>query len=703
MSIPSRTGATAGVATGAPPSGKRTARRRRAALAGAAITGLASSVLVPGSASAATMIPVFPDNIVVFPNRDMVVLEGGFGGDQPVLVEVKRGGQLMGAVGGATVTDGEWEVNHPGGPCWGDGTTVNRTDLPKVTPDIRAGDVVSVRNLAGQLLADTVVQDAHVDSSSSPTMNADGTGFTVTGRYSGVPAAQMEQRIVNPDLKDTPIQRRDIRAVVTEGNAMEPGPLGGYTSRLEVSADGTLTAHYDFSSSDDPATAANEAQTVAALAAGSGGERVLSWEVTDGGGNRQGLTIAEDDEPGGAGMSGCPTGPSDAAPTAGQFGAVWSEDGTSVQVSWTPATTQPGAPEVTGYSVEAIAKTADADGEFPIEGRRTAASDTRAVIGGLTGGATNYTVEVRSLTGSGTLGAAFGPAGTGGVSAGPADPPVPNDVAPTGSPAPGGTAATATPATAVTLSGDDDVEMYYTTDGTDPLASGGVLGDSARVYTGPIAVDGPTQLRWVGYNSTGVASPVAGGFYDKPVVTATAPAAPGVLRSTPGNGSVALTWQAGADNGAPITGYTVTTLDAGGSTPVGTPQNVEGTTATVSGLTNGTEYTFRVTASNSAGTSAAAEIKARPGDVVTVTLVRNRTGDVRIAGTSSVLNSRITLTAISPTQVRTQLAVLTAGTPEVVGATGGEYEYRSRGAALARGTTIEAKSNGGGVATTRVP
>lgn len=67
-----------------------------------------------------------------------------------------------------------------------------------------------------------------------------------------------------------------------------------------------------------------------------------------------------------------------------------------------------------------------------------------------------------------------------------------------------------------------------------------------------------------------------------------------------GDGTVTVSWTAPADDGgAPITGYTVT-ASPGGKTCTTTG----GTSCTVKNLTNGTAYTFRVTATNRAGTSA---------------------------------------------------------------------------------------------------
>ena len=74
------------------------------------------------------------------------------------------------------------------------------------------------------------------------------------------------------------------------------------------------------------------------------------------------------------------------------------------------------------------------------------------------------------------------------------------------------------------------------------------------------------------------------------------------MTATAGDGQVQLTWIAPAGNGAPVTGYTVTGTD--GTTPL-TPISLPAgsTTTTVTGLTDGTTYTFTITATNTVGTS----------------------------------------------------------------------------------------------------
>ena len=82
-----------------------------------------------------------------------------------------------------------------------------------------------------------------------------------------------------------------------------------------------------------------------------------------------------------------------------------------------------------------------------------------------------------------------------------------------------------------------------------------------------------------------------------PVAPVTAPGAPSGLTATAGASQVSLSWKApGSDGGAAITGYRV--YRGTGKKPVA---SVAGTSATVKGLTNGTTYSFKVTAVNKAG------------------------------------------------------------------------------------------------------
>jgi hypothetical protein len=77
------------------------------------------------------------------------------------------------------------------------------------------------------------------------------------------------------------------------------------------------------------------------------------------------------------------------------------------------------------------------------------------------------------------------------------------------------------------------------------------------------------------------------------------PSPPTQVAAAAGDRAATVSWQASNDGGAPISRYTVTAFP-GGATATSTT-----TSATVTGLINGTPYTFTVTATNLAGTSAA--------------------------------------------------------------------------------------------------
>ncbi len=94
-----------------------------------------------------------------------------------------------------------------------------------------------------------------------------------------------------------------------------------------------------------------------------------------------------------------------------------------------------------------------------------------------------------------------------------------------------------------------------------------------------------------------------GGGSSTPPPTATAPDAPTGATATAGNAQASVTFTAPASNGgAAITGYAVVSIPAGG---VDGQAGSASLSHLITGLTNGTAYTFTVTATNAAGTSAA--------------------------------------------------------------------------------------------------
>jgi hypothetical protein len=85
-----------------------------------------------------------------------------------------------------------------------------------------------------------------------------------------------------------------------------------------------------------------------------------------------------------------------------------------------------------------------------------------------------------------------------------------------------------------------------------------------------------------------------------PVPSTTLPGVVTSVSATPGPGQATVSWGAPLTNGgSAISGYTVT------ASPGGATVTVTGTSATVTGLTSGTSYTFTVAANSAVGTGPA--------------------------------------------------------------------------------------------------
>jgi hypothetical protein len=655
------------LASGRP--GRRWLNRRMAVamVAGIAATGATGAAIVAEAAP-----PAFPNNVVVFPDRDFVTIEGyqNHIGDV-ALVEVTRNGQVIGSAKG-TVEEGDvaFEINHPGGYCWGAGTGLN------VTPDIRPGDKVNI-SFNGIDAGDTIAGNTYVTQDAFIPAGTPNTVIVKGFVGPGVNPAQMEQRIINPDMVDTEIGKRDIRALP---GPLTPAPKGGYSSALTFEGD-TFTATYVFQDAANAALAAD-----APL-----GERAMSWQEEDADGNRQGLTIAEYGEAGGPGMGGCPAGPGDlGTPKPGSASIVRGADKTSMSVKWTPATPVPAAPAVTGYEVEAVQQTPLANGEKPVIGKRTGDLATGVVLTGLSA-SNGYDVEVRAMSGDKMSEPYTVQAAT------PSD--LGDTIAPALTATPGDTAAVNVTST-ITLNSEVGADIYYTLDGS-PAVAGDLPSDKALLYTAPIAISQARTLHAVAFDRAGNFKTFTAD-YQPPVDTNPVPSAITNITGSAGQASVTLSW---ASSEAGVTGYSVQAYvnDA----KVGDAVTTTAKTVTINSLTPETAYYFTVKAKNASGygpesTPYGPLSPTKVTDRVTIGTAKWKTGDFRVTGTGSLVGAIVTVRPATAAGAidRTKSLGTAQTVPAAPPATGGTYDIRLRNAnaPATNPGKIFVESDSGGVA-----
>jgi len=349
-------------------------------------TAVLTSLALAIPALAATP-PDLPHNLVIFPERDFVVLEGYEDrAGQSVTVTVERDGAVTSsATGTVGAGDPSLEINHPGGICW-----------EGVTPNIRPGDEVFATFAGHEDSATTInvtAGDAVRNANGTPRNPNDdrlivkGTAKDAGAPNNRVPLADLEQRIIQPDLNNTRIGRRDIRAD-SAGGRVENVPGGRGVLRYDSPTSKKWTATY---------TGLNDREIRLALR---GQVRILSWMAADADGERAGITIYERGEAGGPGFGGCPQGPEATAPNAPRNVAATAGN-RSVTATWARPILVPDGGAITGYRVTAINARTDVETSVNV-----AANARTARVTSLTNGQA-YEVEVQARSGP-----RFGPAAT---------------------------------------------------------------------------------------------------------------------------------------------------------------------------------------------------------------------------------------------------------------------------------------------------
>jgi hypothetical protein len=201
---------------------------------------------------------------------------------------------------------------------------------------------------------------------------------------------------------------------------------------------------------------------------------------------------------------------------------------------------------------------------------------------------------------------------------------------------------------------------------------------SAKSYNGsatPFAATGWTNLTLGAYNSCSVlTAPLEAGATGGVVVTGdaaagrlstfllavsptaagppTVPGAPVLSSATAGDTTVALVWTAPASGGSAITDYIIEQRIGAGSWTTVTDGTGTGTGYTVTGLTNGTAYDYRVSAVNAVGTGPVS-------NVLSATPAEPGSGFALVAATEGAGNASITTGTINTTGA--DLLVIQAG------------------------------------------
>ena len=312
------------------------------------------------------------------------------------------------------------------------------------------------------------------------------------------------------------------------------------------------------------------------------------------------------------------------------------EGNTQVELSWS-APTSDGGSAVTGYKVQQSTNSGLAWSTVVAD---TGSTSTSYTVSSLANGAT-YSFRITAVNA----------AGTGSASSNVTATPSATSDAPTGLSGTSGDRQVALAWTAPSESGGSAVTGYRVERSTDNGSTWSTVvadtGSTSTSYTVTGLTNGTSYaFRAAAVNAAGTGSTSA----TASVIPRTTPGRPTGVASGDGDAQSSLTWTApSSDGGAAITGYRVEQSADGGTTWSTVVADSESTSTayTVTGLTNGTGYAFRVSAINAAGTGSSS----------------STTTGSPVAPTTTTTAAPTTTTTAAPTTTTT--AVPTTSAPSV--------------------------------------
>lgn len=543
-------------------------------------------------------LPVAPDNIVCFPERDFCSFDGflAYTG-KPLTVEVIRNQEIVGsAIGTVSGTDVAFEINHPGAYCWGDGTSL------KVTPDLLKGDEVVVRSGALIVAKSTILDGYIIDSNVE-----NGNQLIINGHLdSKVNPSNVELRIVNKLLLDTLVAKQVVNAIVGPDAVFD-----GYTSSITISGT-SFRAIFTFS----------DLNALAVVADGSG-QALSMWQFSDAAGNRQGLTISESGEVGGPWSGLCP-------PSAHVANSVPPTGLSMVQsfIKWDPVPNVPGTPVITGYSVNVLKQST-----IPTEvyGYITPSSQT-SIDFTITQLAKGDIIEVRTLQNtkiSDPIRIVYGDV----------------IVQPTITITPAADPLADVITSQVVLESNTN-QISYTLDGSSVITNGKLSANAVR-YSGPIAITKRVTINAVSYDHTGLLSTVVSGvFAPIPQVVEALPVS--VFKVETENSYLKASWEKPNDD--TITGFVVRIYE---NDQIISERKVVDLVLLITDLVPRKFYKFSILSANVHGLSKESPLTLStmfptPVDTITIVSATWNTRDFRVRGTGNEANAVITLHHSNP-------------------------------------------------------
>lgn len=340
---------------------------------------------------------------------------------------------------------------------------------------------------------------------------------------------------------------------------------------------------------------------------------------------------------------------------------------TQVELSW-DAPHDGGSP-ITGYRIE---RSTDGGTTFPDVTQNTQSADTNFTVTGLTNG-TTYTFRVSAINANGAATDPSSPSN--------AVTPVSLPGAPTGLSATRGNKEVSLTWTVVDsqVTGEELVghRIQQSTDNGANWSD--AIADTESVLGGATVTGLANGTAYL-FRVAGISAAGSGQYVTlaTEITPSTTPDAPASVTAVAGDGEVTLSWDAAYDGGSVITGYRIEKHDGNNWTVVEANTGNAQTTFTVTNLTNGTSYDFRVVPINQNGAS----LTASPGLTSRVTpvappgvpaqpVVSAGPGSVTVTVTKGSGGDPATFTVTSDPEARTCTVTGAGGSCTVTGLTPG--------------------------------